>query len=889
MASAGFEPCQHLLVVPAKVLLSVVAMVPHEVELKTGETSVNYFLVEKPGLDLISLSGYQEKDEEDNTQNTTDTIEETMIPDETREHHHSCDRMEHIWNLNLVAFSWPQYSGSIQPTGSIQKSGTVINAKRWQPKSLSDAKRPKPSPVPLRYRTHQAQQNILQTADHNTLIYHDNATYVNAVVGRYSELAARYDTLQQAYMTLATSIPQVFHVIPNPLQIPIPASPSTAPVSILPVMQSDHPDIQYWHRSDFAESDLTEISESTNSKLRFLEHTNGSLFSKAEIKAVRKLACESFTTLLEEGRAPSSWSHASSKATNQFALIYWRNIPNLLSTEVYSQWTRHRKKKIEEAAAALKTRKRKSATDPTDAPSSSSSKHTKTSDGASSSSSECDEASGGPARSKSKEKRKEKRKKNKTSTDTQDEALTQISDDSMSNPQSAMTDARSRSTPISRSSSPSVNSAPINNNPVSTLQPQPSMTPMARSHSPQSSRSPSPTFMIPPPSVPNAETELNTPHQATDAAPIQQQNAQAWPSKPTQSIRVNNALQCWNVPCKNYCPGRQTESRCSSSFEKPDRFHSGTRIRSQNLFGREHMAKHKNNTQSEVKAVYEKADKQKYELEAKELKALIKGKQRVLQIYNPVVAKGLEEVSSSHPNIGVWSYYDARATAGIAACSRPPCRAGRPRLHPAFPLHTHWMVAVQLPRQEHSQEVILGRVKLSAVTEYTQISNKYAVLRLENSNLYPLAIVLVRICLPRVQATVFLTTRKFPSLSRTQGPIQCNATTDMTLERQQQQATPLHYIIDNMVSIARIPALFVAEGLSRARCFSHHKLWFRTAASEYSAPFAADLSEHRCTGTKEAAQQDTEYGIVSGFGVVGAGVRLTFMVFVCSVLNTTNF
>lgn len=50
------EPGLHLAAIPAESILAVVAMVP--------EGDDEYFLVEKPGLDVISLMGYAQVDGE---------------------------------------------------------------------------------------------------------------------------------------------------------------------------------------------------------------------------------------------------------------------------------------------------------------------------------------------------------------------------------------------------------------------------------------------------------------------------------------------------------------------------------------------------------------------------------------------------------------------------------------------------------------------------------------------------------------------------------------------------------------------------------------------------------------------------------------------------------
>ncbi|KAJ7676133.1 hypothetical protein B0H17DRAFT_1140110 [Mycena rosella] len=107
-------------------------------------------------------------------------------------------------------------------------------------------------------------------------------------------------------------------------------------------------------QSNYADSDLTQISDDKNSKLGFMEHKDGTPFTPIQIKAVRKAARQSFATLLEEGRAPPSWSHASSRATNIFRKDLLGEHPELglcanhwkvdaVATEVYSQWSRNRK------------------------------------------------------------------------------------------------------------------------------------------------------------------------------------------------------------------------------------------------------------------------------------------------------------------------------------------------------------------------------------------------------------------------------------------------------------------------------------------------------------------------------------------------------------------
>ncbi|KAJ6564263.1 hypothetical protein B0H19DRAFT_1258722 [Mycena capillaripes] len=170
--------------------------------------------------------------------------------------------------------------------------------------------------------------NSIQTADHKALIQHGNMTYTRLLCV-HSELQGRYSTLEQAYMLLAKTIPQVFHYIPNPMEIPI-LSPSisTQPsnIAVSPKLtqfcQEDYPQVKFWKRSDYKEasSDLTTISDSEDKEatLGFLEHSNGERFNPDEVESARKRARTLFATMLNKGWAPLTWSQADATATDYF-------------------------------------------------------------------------------------------------------------------------------------------------------------------------------------------------------------------------------------------------------------------------------------------------------------------------------------------------------------------------------------------------------------------------------------------------------------------------------------------------------------------------------------------------------------------------------------------
>lgn len=209
----------------------------------------------------------------------------------------------------------------------------------------------------------------------------------------HSELQGRYSTLEyvvlpemypfvlkvmfyrQAYMLLAKTIPQVFHYIPNPMEIPI-SSPSisTQPsnIAVSPTStqfcQEDYPQVKFWKRTDYKEasSDLTTVSDDKEATLGFLEHSSGERFNPDEVESARKRARTLFTTMLNKGWAPLTWSQADATATDYFRQDMLGKYPeiglcasnwkiDLMATIVYGQWTRRRKGKIQEKMDEVST------------------------------------------------------------------------------------------------------------------------------------------------------------------------------------------------------------------------------------------------------------------------------------------------------------------------------------------------------------------------------------------------------------------------------------------------------------------------------------------------------------------------------------------------------
>ncbi|KAJ7187545.1 hypothetical protein GGX14DRAFT_611314 [Mycena pura] len=163
------------------------------------------------------------------------------------------------------------------------------------------------------------------------------------------------------YSTLATNVPQVFSTIPNPYSIAVPASAlMTTPQSLIPSTKPEK--IKYWRRSDYnvrkaTRGDLTVLNDASGSDsdeemprkkkkaktnvLGFLEHADGTPFDETTI---------SFS-LLDASLAPANWRDCSLEATNRFRAYMIQAVPalalgenywkvDLVGTEVYAQWKR---------------------------------------------------------------------------------------------------------------------------------------------------------------------------------------------------------------------------------------------------------------------------------------------------------------------------------------------------------------------------------------------------------------------------------------------------------------------------------------------------------------------------------------------------------------------
>ncbi|KAJ7073749.1 hypothetical protein C8F01DRAFT_1098228 [Mycena amicta] len=254
---------------------------------------------------------------------------------------------------------------------------------------------------------HESTQTIVASASPGMLIMNPHHF---ELLNKVNQLEIELDTLRNAYRMLATSIPQIFAVIPNPYQIHVPpslSSSTTLPQNLLPPqLPTTKPHgIRFWTRESWtgrattdgqltvspppldhndsdndphhSDDDASAHKDGVKKKKRgggenvlgFLEKLGGVQFTKEEITFVRKTAYEFFQALLDAGEAPTSWSRASAQTVNRFRhhLVehkyelafgkdYWKI--DVVATEVYAQFVNHRRQEIKDQLTTGKKRKR---------------------------------------------------------------------------------------------------------------------------------------------------------------------------------------------------------------------------------------------------------------------------------------------------------------------------------------------------------------------------------------------------------------------------------------------------------------------------------------------------------------------------------------------------
>ncbi|KAF7300484.1 hypothetical protein HMN09_00932600 [Mycena chlorophos] len=250
-------------------------------------------------------------------------------------------------------------------------------------------------------------QTILSMASHNDLL-----TWSPSYLELFREnesLNGKFQVLMNNYNTLATSIPRIFTIIPNPYDIQVPAIGPSLPASLPPT--SRPPAIKYWQLSDWtkrpaasgelavvpakpsrqstaARSDDEDDTDSDpgddasnidgdempglkkrkTDKLGFLEHDDGSRFTPEQEKHARASAYSIYESFLNDGIAPLKWGRTTVELTTRFraqiiGLVpqtaygenYWK--ADKLATETYPQWLRRKKDKV--AAQGIDAEKEK--------------------------------------------------------------------------------------------------------------------------------------------------------------------------------------------------------------------------------------------------------------------------------------------------------------------------------------------------------------------------------------------------------------------------------------------------------------------------------------------------------------------------------------------------
>ncbi|KAJ7873777.1 hypothetical protein B0H13DRAFT_2280043 [Mycena leptocephala] len=422
---------------------------------------------------------------------------------------------------------------------------------------------------------------------------------------------------------LATSIPQIFQIIPNPLQIEIPPDSNSLPpikhhASSPSLSQDDFPSVAFWNRADFtqSDSDLTSISDDKSSlpSLSFLEHADGERFDTAEIDSVRGHIQAAFVTLLDRGLAPTTWSHASSVAVNWLRnemLTYSPDLGlcsgnwkiNMMATIVYSQWSRRRREQIAsqvKAPVAVKT------------------------------------TTGGKRKSQEESDSSISPKKSKITASLHNSHAAQIlllSDDDIElaleeDQHAASVPAHAPTALVSPTTNPKRRITIVN--PLDGLFGETPVPPVSRLKPPPQISIPVPDASgPPPPPPPSAPPPLPSSTEPAPSQPLPEPapaSSSATSTSPTQSVSLSASTPA--PPAQVVATSDSSAGDALAVPRKPLKpYRPGTADTARNLFAREHMQKNPKHTTPEVKEAYNALDnkaKKVYEDEAKRLKQLKK-------------------------------------------------------------------------------------------------------------------------------------------------------------------------------------------------------------------------------------------------------------------------
>ncbi|KAJ6498755.1 hypothetical protein C8R45DRAFT_93866 [Mycena sanguinolenta] len=228
--------------------------------------------------------------------------------------------------------------------------------------------------------------SAIAEASHQSLIHNRNLQYIKVFEAcgtlksqqqetqrAYEDLKLRYDTLSTAYNTLVTAVSDRLSAssastsagISNPLA---PTSSNTDHLRVLSA--GDYPAVKFWSKDDFTEAEKARkdvkgkakmsdpvtqrgsgrlVKDDANVMFWYIQDKDGKTVSGKRIKAIRAHARQIWSHLLSIGKAPDTWSNATSVVRSYYAGEMRRQFPELqlcdldykshsIATEIYPGW-----------------------------------------------------------------------------------------------------------------------------------------------------------------------------------------------------------------------------------------------------------------------------------------------------------------------------------------------------------------------------------------------------------------------------------------------------------------------------------------------------------------------------------------------------------------------
>lgn len=169
-----------------------------------------------------------------------------------------------------------------------------------------------------------------------------------------------------AHHLLATAVPQIFHHIPNPLQIPVPVSDNTTTlIESASLAQAAYPVVRFWEKKNYqSDSDLTKISDSKKLKAQ-LPRAQGRNSRQYDRNQSHKEggACCIYVLVRRWSRAGilvkgifQSRQYSAPRSLSARRPLLESLEGRAVATEIYSQWSRRRKPDIEDSSATTSSK-----------------------------------------------------------------------------------------------------------------------------------------------------------------------------------------------------------------------------------------------------------------------------------------------------------------------------------------------------------------------------------------------------------------------------------------------------------------------------------------------------------------------------------------------------